>query len=81
IPATTVTRIRQDYSEIAEISSVRGGYAIHVSVNEAATKGGQILPGTRTEAFKNAIKGIPVHLTLSGRTMEFDGNAKCVAGC
>ena len=49
--------------------------------NEEATKGGQIVAGTRTEAFKNAIRGIPVHLTLSGVTMEFDGNAKCVAGC
>ncbi len=49
--------------------------------NEAATRGGHILPGTRTETFKNAIKGIPVHLTLSGRTMEFDGDAKCVSGC
>jgi L-ascorbate metabolism protein UlaG (beta-lactamase superfamily) len=49
--------------------------------NEEATSNGQIRSGTRTEAFKNAIKGIPVHLTLSGRTMEFDGNAKCVAGC
>jgi hypothetical protein len=23
----------------------------------------------------------PNHLTISGRTMEFDGQGKCVAGC
>ena len=49
--------------------------------NEAATKGGKLLPGTKTAKFKSLIKGIPVHLPLSGRTMEFDGNAKCVKGC
>ena len=26
------------------------------------------------------VKGRPVYLALSGETMEFDGNAKCVAG-
>jgi hypothetical protein len=24
---------------------------------------------------------VPVHVPLSGRTMEFDGKAKCVKGC
>jgi hypothetical protein len=24
---------------------------------------------------------MPVHVPLSGRTMEFDRNARCVAGC
>ena len=49
--------------------------------NEAATKGGKLKPGTKTAKFKSLIKGIPVHIPLSGRTMEFDGNAKCVKGC
>lgn len=48
--------------------------------NEAATKGGKVLPGTRSETFMKACK-IPVYLPLSGRTMEFDNNGKCVAGC
>ena len=48
--------------------------------NEVATKGGKVLPGTRTEAFIKAVK-VPVHIPLSGRTMEFDGDGKCVAGC
>jgi L-ascorbate metabolism protein UlaG (beta-lactamase superfamily) len=48
--------------------------------NEVATKGGKVLPGTKTEAFRNAVK-VPVHVPLSGKTMEFDNNGKCVAGC
>jgi L-ascorbate metabolism protein UlaG (beta-lactamase superfamily) len=48
--------------------------------NEAATKDGKVLHGTRTEEFMKASK-VPVHLPLSGRTMEFDAAGKCVAGC
>jgi L-ascorbate metabolism protein UlaG (beta-lactamase superfamily) len=48
--------------------------------NEEATKGGKILPKTRTETFKKAVK-VPVYIPLSGKMMEFDGNAKCVSGC
>jgi len=48
--------------------------------NEEATKGGKVLPKTRTETFKKAVK-VPVYIPLSGKTMAFDGNAKCVAGC
>lgn len=50
-------------------------------MNEEATRGGKLVSGTKTAKFKSMIKGIPVHLPLSGRTMEFDGNAKCIAGC
>lgn len=49
--------------------------------NEAATSGGVVLPKTRTARFIDLVKGIPVHLPLSGKTMEFDGKGKCVAGC
>ena len=48
--------------------------------NEVATKGGKVLPGTRTETFVKAVS-VPVHIPLSGRTMEFDGGGKCMAGC
>ena len=48
--------------------------------NEAATRGGQVLVGTRTAAFIQATR-LRVHLPLSGRTMEFDGRGRCVAGC
>jgi L-ascorbate metabolism protein UlaG (beta-lactamase superfamily) len=48
--------------------------------NEPATKDGKVLPNTRTAAFVKATK-VPVHVPLSGRTMEFDGAGKCVKGC
>ena len=48
--------------------------------NEVATKGGKVLPGTKTETFMKAAK-VPVHVPLSGKAMEFDSNGKCVAGC
>jgi len=48
--------------------------------NEPATKGGKVLPGTRTDIFQKAVK-VPVYIPLSGVTMEFDTDAKCVSGC
>jgi L-ascorbate metabolism protein UlaG (beta-lactamase superfamily) len=48
--------------------------------NEAATAGGEVVAGTRTEAFLKAVK-VRAYLPLSGRTMEFDGKGKCVSGC
>jgi hypothetical protein len=38
------------------------------------------LPGTRTHRFKAAVK-VPVHLPLSGVTLSFNGEGRCVAGC
>ena len=49
--------------------------------NEGATVGGKSRPGSRTAEIGNLIKVSPVVLALSGRTMEFDGAGKCVAGC
>jgi L-ascorbate metabolism protein UlaG (beta-lactamase superfamily) len=49
--------------------------------NEAVTADGKLLPTTRAKAFIDLVKGRPVYLALSGRTMEFDGSARCVAGC
>ncbi len=48
--------------------------------NEPATSGGEVKDGTRTAAFIEAVD-VPVHLALSGRTMEFDGKGTCTAGC
>jgi L-ascorbate metabolism protein UlaG (beta-lactamase superfamily) len=49
--------------------------------NEAATSGGKVLPKTRTARFIDLVKGIPVHVPLSDKTMQFDKNATCVEGC
>jgi len=42
-------------------------------VNEAATKDGKVVPSTKTETFIKA-SSVPVHLPLSGRTMDFDSD-------
>lgn len=49
--------------------------------NEEATSGGIVQPGTRTARFIALLKGVPVHVPLSGVTMELNGHGKCVAGC
>ncbi len=50
-------------------------------VNEGATRGGKVIPGTKTAQFIDLVKGRTIHVPLSGRTMQFDGDARCVAGC
>lgn len=59
---------------------VKPNSVIASHANEAATKGGKVVAGTRTAAFIKAAK-VPVHVPLSGKTMEFDGKGNCVAGC
>ena len=60
---------------------IKPAAVIATHVNEAATAGGKVRADSRTAAFMNQVKGRPVHLALSGKTMEFDGSGKCVAGC
>jgi len=47
----------------------------------ADPEGGKLMPNTRMKTFIDLVKDRPVYLALSGKTMEFDANAKCVAGC
>ena len=49
--------------------------------NEGVTIGGKVRPNSRTKMFIDLVKGRPVYPALSGRTMEFDWDAQCVAGC
>jgi len=59
---------------------VKPNEVIASHANEMATKGGKLLPGTKTAVFKAATK-VPVHVPLSGKTMEFNADGKCVGGC
>lgn len=59
---------------------VKPNTVIPTHVNEVATKGGKVVPGSKTEQFVKRA-GIPAHIPLSGKTMAFDGNARCVSGC
>jgi L-ascorbate metabolism protein UlaG (beta-lactamase superfamily) len=49
--------------------------------NEVVTEGGVLRPQTRAAALIKQLKGVTPHLAISGRTMEFDGRGRCVAGC
>jgi L-ascorbate metabolism protein UlaG (beta-lactamase superfamily) len=59
---------------------VRPNAVIPSHANEVATTGGKVLAGTKTEAFTKAVK-VPFYVPLSGKTMEFDSQGKCLAGC
>jgi L-ascorbate metabolism protein UlaG (beta-lactamase superfamily) len=59
---------------------VRPKSVIASHANEPATKGGKVLPNTRTDTFMKATK-MPTYVPLSGKLMTFDGAGRCVAGC
>jgi L-ascorbate metabolism protein UlaG (beta-lactamase superfamily) len=59
---------------------VRPASVIASHANEAATENGKVKAGTRTAEFI-AHANMAVHVPLSGQTMAFGGNGKCVAGC
>ena len=59
---------------------VKPASVIASHANEAATSNGKVRAGSKTEAFIKASE-VPVHVPLSGRTMEFDEAGKCTAGC
>ena len=48
--------------------------------NEVGTIQGKVRPGSKTETFMRAVK-VPVHIPLSGKTMEFDRGGRCRVGC
>jgi len=60
---------------------VRPASVIASHVNEGATTGGKVRPTSRTAAFISLVKDRPVYPALSGKTMQFNGEGKCVAGC
>jgi L-ascorbate metabolism protein UlaG (beta-lactamase superfamily) len=63
---------------IAELVKPNAVIATHV--NEIATKGGKVVPGSKTDQFMKRV-GIPAFPAVSGRTMSFDGSGRCTAGC
>jgi L-ascorbate metabolism protein UlaG (beta-lactamase superfamily) len=59
---------------------VRPASVIASHANEAATENGKVKEGTHTAEFIEHAN-MAVHVPLSGRTMAFGGNGKCVSGC
>jgi L-ascorbate metabolism protein UlaG (beta-lactamase superfamily) len=62
-------------NELVKPNSVIASHA-----NEEATKSGKVVAGSKTDAFIKAVN-VPTYPSLSGVTMEFDADGKCVAGC
>jgi L-ascorbate metabolism protein UlaG (beta-lactamase superfamily) len=48
--------------------------------NQPSTQGGKVIAGTRVESFSKMTR-VPVHLALSGRTMQFNSKGVCTSGC
>ena len=48
--------------------------------NEQATRKGKLIAKTRTDQFRRATK-VPVYVPLSGHTLYFSSDGKCVKGC
>lgn len=59
---------------------VKPASIILTHANEVVTEGGKLRPNTQTARFMKQLKA-PAYPALSGRTMEFDGQGKCTAGC
>jgi L-ascorbate metabolism protein UlaG (beta-lactamase superfamily) len=59
---------------------VKPASIILTHANEAVTEGGKLRPNALTTKLIKQLKA-PTYPALSGRTMEFDGQGKCVAGC
>lgn len=59
---------------------VRPASVIASHANEPATLDGKLAPNSKTAAFQKAVK-VPVHVPLSGKTMEFEAAGRCAAGC
>lgn len=48
---------------------------------QPATMNGQLIPDTRIAEFIRLLDDTAAFLPLSGQTMQFNGNAQCIAGC
>lgn len=59
---------------------VKPNAVIPSHANEAATKNGKVINGTRTDIFVKA-SNVPVYIPLSGKMMQFNAIGKCVKGC
>jgi L-ascorbate metabolism protein UlaG (beta-lactamase superfamily) len=59
---------------------IRPESVILTHINEPGTEGGKLRSKSKTAGLMKQLKP-DAYLAISGRTMEFDGEGKCVAGC
>jgi L-ascorbate metabolism protein UlaG (beta-lactamase superfamily) len=76
LSAGTNASVAQGLNELVRPASV-----IFTHPNEAVTESGKLRPASRAAALVKMLKGMTAHFAISGRTMEFDGKGKSVAGC
>jgi L-ascorbate metabolism protein UlaG (beta-lactamase superfamily) len=73
--------MQSEESAFAVNELIQPNAVIVAHVDEAATTDGRVTPGTKTKQFIDLVKGRTVHVPLSGKTMEFNGDARCVTAC
>lgn len=59
---------------------VKPAAVIASHANQPSTRGGKVITGTRVDNFIKMSK-MPVHVPLSGRTMNFNSRGNCTDGC
>ena len=74
--AGTTTSAAQAMNELVRPASVD----LHPS-ERGRDRGRQAAARVAHRGADQAVEGPTAHLAVSGRTMEFDGKGKCVAGC
>jgi len=75
---TYTTGAREAAYVINDLIEPKAVIASHA--NEPATSGGVLQKGTRTALFRELVS-VPMHVPLSGRTIAFNGDGGCTAGC
>jgi hypothetical protein len=59
---------------------VKPAVVIPSHAEEAVTINGQVSPESRTAKFIALLHDMPAYVPLSGKTMEFDSDARCAGG-
>jgi len=78
-----VSNMGPEEAAFAMIKLVKPAAVIPSHAEEAVTTNGQVSPDSRTAKFIGLLEDMPAYVPLSGKTMEFDGDANCVGvpGC
>ena len=76
-----IATMEPDEAAFAVRELVQPAAVIPWHTHEVSTTNCRVNPVTRLARFIELTDKIPVHVPLSGVTMEFDGSAQCIAGC
>lgn len=76
-----VSSMGPEEAAFAMAQLVQPAAVIASHAEEPVTVNGRVSPDTRTAQFISLLGDVPVYVPLSGKTMEFAGDATCVSGC